>query len=662
MNFKRILMTLLAASVVFSACEREEELGAAKLTVTPGELSFDQSEGTAEVEILATRDWLIASQPDWVAVSVTGGQASTKTQKVSVSVNSNSGHNRTGSVVFTIGLMKASLKIAQTGAQGELKMGTGTQDDPFTVAGVIAYVNELGKDVTSPSQVYVKGKVATITEEFSAQYGNGTFTISDDGTAAEVFTCYRILYLGNRKWTSKDAQIEVGNDVVVCGNVVNYKGNTPETSQGTGFLYSLNGKTEGTGGGGGGQSGTAKGTGTEADPFNVAAAIAKAVETGQTATADSYYIKGKVKEVTEQFAAQYGNATFTMVDEGYDAVFTAYRVLYFDNQKWTEGGKTINANDEVVVYAKVVNFMGNTPETSGGYVYSINGEKGSGTNPGGGGGGNVKDPKTVTVAEFIAASESNDQPYKLTGKVSNITSTVYGNFDLVDATGSVYVYGLTKTNLGYGASNDKSFGSLGVNEGDEITIIGFRGSYNDKVEVMYAYLVSGGSGNGGGGGGETGDGLVFQFTDVSGLTGWPTKAGEATSESTQVYKLNGVDYTFYLSKNIYTSTYNGASYLMLASKTNGGPVYLGLPAIEGKKLVGVTITTSSGASKNACGQITSDTNGTVVSGGDKKKLDTQSADFSWTLSGTAAKTMYYYSSTESGYNSQIVKLVLKYSD
>lgn len=506
MNFKRILMTLLAASVVFSACEREEELGAAKLTVTPGELSFDQSEGTAEVEILATRDWLIASQPDWVAVSVTGGQASTKTQKVSVSVNSNSGHNRTGSVVFTIGLMKASLKIAQTGAQGELKMGTGTQDDPFTVAGVIAYVNELGKDVTSPSQVYVKGKVATITEEFSAQYGNGTFTISDDGTAAEVFTCYRIFYLGNRKWTSKDAQIEVGNDVVVCGNVVNYKGNTPETSQGTGFLYSLNGKTEGTGGGGGGQSGTAKGTGTEADPFNVAAAIAKAVETGQTATADSYYIKGKVKEVTEQFAAQYGNATFTMVDEGYDAVFTAYRVLYFDNAKWTDGGKTLAANDEVVVCAKIINFKGNTPETSGGYVYSINGEKGSGSGGGGGGGSDVKDPKTVTVAEFIAASESKDQPYKLTGKVSNITSTVYGNFDLVDATGSVYVYGLTKTNLGYGASNDKSFGSLGVNEGDEITIIGFRGSYNDKVEVMYAYLVSGGSGNGGGGGGGNGGG------------------------------------------------------------------------------------------------------------------------------------------------------------
>ena len=504
MNFKRILLTLMAAAVAFVSCNQEEELGMANLTVTPGELTFDQSDGTSEVELLATRDWLIASQPDWVAVSVTGGQASSKPQKVSVSVIANSGYNRTGIVVFTIGIMKAALTINQAGAQGEIKLGTGTKEDPYTVAGVIKYVESLGADVASPSAVYVKGKVVAVSEAYSAQYGNGTFTISDDGTPGEVFTCYRILYLGNRKWKSSDEQVKQNDDVIVCGNVVLFKGNTPETSQGTGYLYSLNGVTEG-GSGGGGETGAAKGSGTEADPFNVAAAIAKAESVGQTASTDSYYIKGKVKEVTEQFAAQYGNATFTMVDEGYDAVFTAYRVLYFDNQKWTEGGKTINANDEVVVYAKVVNFKGNTPETSGGYVYSINGEKGSG-NGGGGGGGSVKEAKAVTVAEFIAAPESNDQPYKLTGKVGGSINTTYGNFDLTDATGTVYVYGLTATNLGYGAKNDQSFSSLGIVDGDEITLIGFRGSYQEKVEVMYAYWVAGGSGTPGGNGGGGGQG------------------------------------------------------------------------------------------------------------------------------------------------------------
>ncbi len=510
MNFKRILLTLMAAAVAFVSCNQEEELGMANLTVTPGELSFDQSEGTSEVELLATRDWLIASQPDWVAVSVTGGNASTKPQKVSVSVNANSGHNRTGTVMFTIGIMKAALTISQTGAQGEIKLGTGTKEDPYTVAGVIKYVQGLGADVESPDVVYFKGKVTSVATPFAASgtYGNATFYIADE-PGGDTFYCFQSYYLGNRKWKSGDTEIKADDEVIMCGKVVNYKGNTPETvGKGGSFIYSLNGKTEG-GGGGGGETGAAKGSGTEADPFNVAAAIAKAESVGQTASTDSYYIKGKVKEVTEQFAAQYGNATFTMVDEGYDAVFTAYRVLYFDNQKWTEGDKTINANDEVVVYAKVVNFMGNTPETSGGYVYSINGEKGSGTNPGGGGGGNVKEAKAVTVAEFIAAPESNDQPYKLTGKVGGSINTTYGNFDLTDATGTVYVYGLTATNLGYGAKNDQSFSSLGIVDGDEITLIGFRGSYQDKVEVMYAYWVSGGSGTpgggSGGGGGQGGD-------------------------------------------------------------------------------------------------------------------------------------------------------------
>ena len=93
----------------------------------------------------------------------------------------------------------------------------------------------------------------------------------------------------------------------------------------------------------------------------------------------------------------------------------------------------------------------------------------------------------VTVADFLAAAEGTAQ-YKLTGIVKNLKNTTYGNFDLVDATGSVYVYGLT----GAGAlgSNDKSFASLGINEGDVITIIGTRGSYNGTAQVAgTAYLV-----------------------------------------------------------------------------------------------------------------------------------------------------------------------------
>ena len=88
--------------------------------------------------------------------------------------------------------------------------------------------------------------------------------------------------------------------------------------------------------------------------------------------------------------------------------------------------------------------------------------------------------KAVTVADFLAAPEGTAL-YELTGIVKNLANTTYGNFDLVDATGSVYVYGLT--GAGAVGSNDKSFASLGINEGDVVTIIGTRASYKETPQV-----------------------------------------------------------------------------------------------------------------------------------------------------------------------------------
>ena len=88
--------------------------------------------------------------------------------------------------------------------------------------------------------------------------------------------------------------------------------------------------------------------------------------------------------------------------------------------------------------------------------------------------------KAVTVAEFLAAAEGTAL-FELTGVVKNVANTTYGNFDLVDATGSVYVYGLTGNDTV--GSNDKSFASLGINEGDVITIVGTRASYSGKSQV-----------------------------------------------------------------------------------------------------------------------------------------------------------------------------------
>jgi hypothetical protein len=80
--------------------------------------------------------------------------------------------------------------------------GSGTSESPYTCADAIHFVQSLD-GAESDAPVYIKGKVASITEEFTTQYGNGTFTISDDGSTANVFTAYRVKYLGNQDFEFK---------------------------------------------------------------------------------------------------------------------------------------------------------------------------------------------------------------------------------------------------------------------------------------------------------------------------------------------------------------------------------------------------------------------------------------------------------------------------
>ena len=439
MKLRNLFMAVVAGAAMLVGCNKEVDLGPAKVALDQSEITFDAAGGSQTVSLTASRDWAATGIPDWIALSATNGKAAVEAQPLKITVTQNTDYDRSATIVFTIGFARTSLTVKQAGPNGEIDNGDGTLENPFNVAGVIEYVNELGADVNSPKKVFVAGIVSAVDEEFTTNYGNGSFKISDNGeTTSAQFTAYRVLYLGNKKFTASDTQVKVGDEVIVYGNVVNYKGNTPETQQNSAFLYSLNGVDKGGAEGGSGETGEAKGTGTAEDPFNVAAAIAKAVETGTTATEDTYYIKGKVASVKEQFAAQYGNATFDMVDEGHDAAFVAYRVLYFGNKKWTAGGKTLAEGDEVVVCAKIVNFMGNTPETSGGYVVSINGEsdgdtpaqpsepKGTGT---------VEDPYNPAGAnafiKTLAADTDSENDVYVKGIISSITNQYkaddYGN-------------------------------------------------------------------------------------------------------------------------------------------------------------------------------------------------------------------------------------------
>ena len=113
----------------------------------------------------------------------------------------------------------------------------GSLEAPFNSAGAKAAI-----DNGVSSDVFVKGKVSSIVSQFSAQYGNATFWISDDGTAEE-FEAYRVLWLGNQKWVEGNDPIAVGDEVLLRGKLTKY-GSTYETSSGKAYIYSVNGKTE----------------------------------------------------------------------------------------------------------------------------------------------------------------------------------------------------------------------------------------------------------------------------------------------------------------------------------------------------------------------------------------------------------------------------------
>ena len=119
--------------------------------------------------------------------------------------------------------------------------GEGTEASPYNVAKVL---NILHSSSIPSAAVYVKGKISSIKEVNTTQFGNATYNISDDGTTTNEFMIFRGYYFGGAKFTS-ESQIKVGDEVVVCGTIVMYNGTTPEMNA-SNKLISINGEGGGS--------------------------------------------------------------------------------------------------------------------------------------------------------------------------------------------------------------------------------------------------------------------------------------------------------------------------------------------------------------------------------------------------------------------------------
>ena len=539
MKLKNLALLMAPALLGLFSCEDAQEfLGMPEVSVDPSEVVFETyAADVKDITIRSTRDWKIDGAPEWMAVDPSNGTASSANQKVSITVMENDSFDRSAQLTLTNGLVKTRFTVKQAGTSGERPQGDGTLDKPFSVAEALDFTGKLAQGAESDKDIYISGIISAIKEQYTTNFGNGTFYISDDGKAANQFYIYRALYLNNKNFASGDTEIKEGDKVIICGRVTNYNG-TLETAQKKAYIYKLNDATSTTGGNGGGSSteltGEPKGTGTLADPFNPTGAI-KYVSAlaADTETSDNVYIKGKICTVSEAYTAQYGNGSFYISEDGADTSdkFYVFRALFFENKEWAVGNTQIKVGDEVIVCGKVVNYKGNTPETAQkkAYIYSLNGQtKDAEVQPGvPSGDGTEANPYNAAGAnayvKTLEADKVDTKDIYVAGKVAMIAdqySIAYGNAsfyiteDGTTAKESFYVYHAL-----YLGNKDWTTGNATLKVGDDVVVCGKTIYYQGKTpetseKAAYLYKLNGSTEDSGSGETPVGNDITFDIANI----------------------------------------------------------------------------------------------------------------------------------------------------
>lgn len=430
----------------------------------------------------------------------------------------------------------------------------------LTVAQAREICAKLESGATTGTKYYVKGWVKKLANKHAdgiSQYNNALFYMEDvkDANSQEDFYAYQVYGLDGAKITHPEA-VAVGDYVVVFGELTNYNGTYETVGKGAAHIWKSTNPNLSGSSSGNPPSGEVTGAGTLENPYTAADVLSlNNSKTGEYWV--KAYIVGQVNGVSMSGNSEF-NAPFSGSSND-DGSVNAYNtnLLIAMSADVADASQCVPVQlptgalrsglnlaqnpdmdgKEILLYGSFQAYFGAAGVK--GTSYAKVGDKEFGVKPG----ETQEEPvaKVVTIAEFKEAPESPEVYYELTGTIGGTINTTYGNFDLTDETGTVYVYGLTKEFIAVGTTqNDKSFASLGLKEGDKITLRGFRGSYNGKIEVMGAYfvkLVSSGNGdnNGNGNGNEndststtTPEGAIVFDADVEN-EGIGTDSNNATS-------------------------------------------------------------------------------------------------------------------------------------
>lgn len=205
------------------------------------------------------------------------------------------------------------------------------------------------------------------------------------------------------------------------------------------------------------------GTGTAADPFNVAGAV-KYIEDGGSES-ELKYVKGKVVSI-EKFDASYGSMIYYISDDGTSTnQFKVYNGYAGPNRTKFSGADALKAGDEVVICGNLIVYSGTKEFQTGNYIVSLNGVGGATT------------PDTPTTGKG-----SENDPYTVAEAITAIkagapTSEVY----VTGIVSDVYFYNDQYKSLSYYISDDGKSKDMQVYSGKGLNGADFTSKNDLKV-------------------------------------------------------------------------------------------------------------------------------------------------------------------------------------
>lgn len=517
----------LAAMLFAQSCgDKNEPEGLPEINLSKNVIEFQQEASSETIKVASTREWFLSNCPEWIAVDPKKGK-DPNGMDVTISVLGNTGLDREAALKFSIGCDTKTLTVKQK--------GTGSATD------LVVYHNDFDKTDAVKSEdgwkTYLDSfdgwknetgsGLSSIDYAFNGMSARQTSSGASNGTYSD--------YPGSGKnylWFAKENYFQVKN-ITLPENTVNYvlsfgsERNLYQAADNTfkhdEFLVYVSND---------GQKWVALEyafpngdksrrwdlasttftvpAGTKSLYVYMTASVASAYMVddldlsvaaeagtvidfskgvdlgtggGETPDPGTDYSKAESKTVAE-FIAAADKATYYKLKgtvSGYNSTYCSFDLtdatgtIYVYNTankgEWSskikDGGTVELAglydyydgkSQHEVVKAQILSFTeGETPDPS-----------------------EIKD---ATVAEFIAAEVSTTQLYRLTGTITEIQNTTYGNLMLKDATGEVLIYGVKKDK----DAGNTSFSELGAEVGDKLTVVGQRGAYNTTIEMKSGY-------------------------------------------------------------------------------------------------------------------------------------------------------------------------------